>query len=589
MAKVNPGGAGPHLAPPIPASTQLLAVAWLRWRIFVNSTFRRRPATARQAVGIAFAIVLRLILWPFLAAMVIGPVAGSGFWAWFVVAHHHPQRLQTLLAGITIGWQFVAINGLSVAATVSNFDPASLIRYPLRFGRYFVLRTLIGFMTPSTIVGCLSSLAAAIGIGVAKPSLAFSALAVLTVYALMNLFLTRMIGAWMERWLANRRFREVFNVLIALFAASLQLLNFQRYAPRVPGAQHSWLLNYLQSSNASLRWLPPGYAANAILHASHAFPSLIPFCGLAASALLFAAVFAVRLRKQFLGEHLSESATPRRAAKRGPRVKMAPQEPPQAIIDQPAPASAQLPKAHAVFPPVVAACLRKEWLIFRGNSAQFVGLVTPLIFVVILNRGQFATHPALFLPAAIAYVMLGALAGLYNAFGAEGLGVQLYLLAPIRMRDVIVAKNISGLTLAVTEAALAWTLVLFLKRAPIPLATQVSTSLWIVVVIMVNVTLGTVRSIQAPHRFVPGQARQRRGTPTNRTSGLLFLLAFVGSAALQVPVIWLCRYLHQPWLAAWIFGPLAAAAIAAYGLLLLNAEKLVLSHRDVLAEELCKV
>jgi len=520
--------------------------------------------------------------------MVIGPVASSGFWAWFIIANQHPQRLLTLLAGIAIGWQVVAINGLSIAATVSNFDPASLIRYPLRFGRYFVLRTLIGFMTPSTIVGCFSSLAAAVGIGVAKPSLALPALAVLAVYALMNVFLTRMIGAWMERWLANRRFREVFNVLVALLAASLQLLNIQRYTPRVPGA-HSWLLNVLQSSNASLRWLPPGYAANALLHASHGFPSLLSFCGLAASALLFAAVFGVRLRKQFLGEYLSESVSPRRARKRGKAGQAARPGFPPAALGQPAPAAARSQTAHAIFSPVVAACLRKEWLIFRGNSAQFAGLVTPLVFVVILNRGQFATHPTLFLPAAIAYVLFGALAGLYNVFGADGLGVQVYLLAPIRMRDAIVAKNISGLVLTATEAALAWALVSFLKRAPIPLATQVSTLFWTVFVILVNVTLGTIRSIQAPHKFVPGQARQRRGTPTNRTSGLLILLVLLGSAALQAPVIWLCRHLHEPWLGAWIFGPLAAAAIAAYGLLLHNAEKLVLSHRDVLAEELCKV
>ncbi len=588
MAALIAGRAGADSVQPIPASAQLLAVAWLRWRIFVNSTFRRRPRTARQAVSIALAIILRIILWPFLATMVIGPVAGSGFWAWATIAHHHPQRLQTLLAGITIGWQFVAINGLSIAATASNFDPASLIRYPLRFGRYFVLRTLIGFLTPSTIVGCLSSLAAAIGIGVAMPALALPALAVLAVYALMNLFLTRMIGAWMERWLANRRFREVFNILIALFAASLQLLNFQRYAPRVPGAAHGWPLNFFQGSNASLRWLPPGYAANAILHASHAFPSLVPFCCLAMSTLLFSAVFAVRLRKQFLGEHLSEGAVHRRAARRSSRAKVAQQEAPQSTIDQPAPASTQSRRAHAMFSPVVAACLRKEWLIFRSNSAQVIGLVTPLIFVVILNHGQFATHPALFLPAAIAYVLMGALAGLYNVFGAEGLGVQVYLLAPIRMRDAIIAKNLSGLALAVTEAALAWALVVFLKRAPIPLATQVSTFFWTVFVIAANVTLGTIRSIQAPHKYVPGQARQRRGTPTNRTSGLLILLVLLGSVALQAPVIWLCRHFHQPWLAAWIFGPLAAAAIAAYGLLLHNAEKLVLSHRDVLTEELCK-
>ena len=34
---------------------------------------------------------------------------------------------------------------------------------------------------------------------------------------------------------------------------------------------------------------------------------------------------------------------------------------------------------------------------------------------------------------------------------------------------------------------------------------------------------------------------------------------------------------------------LALAAVSAYALLLSNAERLILSHREVLAEELCKV
>ncbi len=125
----------------IPARTQLLAVAWLRWRIFVNSIFRRRPAGARHVVGLALAILLRLILWPFLALAAIGPIAGSGFFAWIAIAEHHPQSLLPLFAGITLLWQFVAINGLSIAAAVSSFDPSSLARFPLRFGRYLVLRT----------------------------------------------------------------------------------------------------------------------------------------------------------------------------------------------------------------------------------------------------------------------------------------------------------------------------------------------------------------------------------------------------------------------------------------------------------------
>jgi hypothetical protein len=50
----------------------------------------------------------------------------------------------------------------------------------------------------------------------------------------------------------------------------------------------------------------------------------------------------------------------------------------------------------------------------------------------------------------------------------------------------------------------------------------------------------------------------------------------------------LCRYFDDPWLGAWIFGPLAAAAVAAYALMLRNAERFILAHRDVFAEELCK-
>ena len=41
-------------------ATQLLAVAWLRWRIFVNGMFRKRPKGTRQVVGLVFAILLRI-------------------------------------------------------------------------------------------------------------------------------------------------------------------------------------------------------------------------------------------------------------------------------------------------------------------------------------------------------------------------------------------------------------------------------------------------------------------------------------------------------------------------------------------------
>jgi ABC-2 type transport system permease protein len=583
MAELTAGGTQQFPSHDIPATTQLMAVAWLRWRIFVNGMFRRRPTTGRQAVGLAFTILLRLMIWPVLALMVVTPVVGSGYEAWDIVAHGHLQGLQNLFAVITVGWQFVAVNGLSIAAAVASFDPASLIRYPLRFGRYFVLRTLIGLLTPSTIVGCLASLAAAVGIGIANPSLAAPALIVLAVYAMMNVFLTRMIGAWMERWLAIRRFREIFGVLMALFTVSLQLLNLQRFPAHAHGAPHNWFYNHLHASDTYLRWLPPGFASRAILGASHPLLAGAQFTCLLATALLFAGIFAVRLHSQFLGEYLSENAPRRSSAKSSVTSQTA-----VLRLSRPAETAAQ-ESSEGAFPPAIAACLRKEWFTFRGNSSQMIGMVTPLIFVVILNRGQLASHPAIFLPGAVAYVMLGPLAALYNVFGADGLGVQLYLLAPVHMRDVIVAKNIASLVLVVMQAVLAWTLVSFLSPSGIPFATQVSTILWTVFVIAANVALGTLRSIQAPRRYVPGQARRQRSTPTNRTSSLLILVVLFGSLLLQFPVVALSHHLDLPWLASWVFGPLAAAAVAAYWLLLQRAERLVLSHRDTFAEELCKV
>ena len=579
MAELEAGKLAPQPAQYISMRTQLLAVTWMRWRIFVNSTFRRRSTS--RATGIVLAVLVRILVWPFLALMVIGPVVGSGFLAWSAIANNHPQRLTSLLAGITLLWLFVNINGQNAAAALSGFDPSSLIRFPLRFGRYFILRIFIGLLTPSTIVGCLALLAAAVGIGVADSALAIPALVVFTAYALVNIFLMRMIGVWFERWLANRRFREFFSAVMALSAVGFQFLNYRGNPAHPYGGRSSLILGLMRGSGKGLDWLPPGFAAHAMIERAHPLAAFANFAALIASAALFATVFAIRLRKQFLGEYLSDSP--------GPRPKTGARQRTRALAQRTALVAAPAQSARPAFAPVVAACLHKEWLTLRGNGVQLIGMLTPLFFVVILNRTMFAGSSTYFLPGAIAYVLFGVLAGLYNVFGADGLGVQIYLLAPVRLRDVIVAKNLMSLTLIVAEAGIAWLLVSLLTRAPISAATQVSTGLWAIFVIAVNLTLGTMRSIQSPRRFIPGQMRGRQTTPTNRTSGLLILLVLFGSMALQFPVTLLSRYFGNPWLGAWIFGPLAAAAVAAYALLLRNAEQFVLAHRDVFAQELCKM
>jgi ABC-2 type transport system permease protein len=557
----------------IPASTQLLAIAWLRWRIFANG-FRRQQRTPGNIGGLIAVILLRVIIWPIFAVMALGPAFGAGFLAWSFVSDHHPERLAALLAGLTLLWQFVAINGTSMAATLSSFDPASLLRYPLRFGRYLVLRLILGLMTPSTIVGFLALLSAAIGIAVADVSLLPAALVVLAIYGAMNLFLARMVAAWMERWLATRRAREIFGALMALFFVSFQFLNFRRPAGHRHAANSSWLLNFMHGTNHFLLWLPPGFATNSIFPTAHPLLRLADFGALLAWTAAFFAAFAFRLHKQFLGEYLSEG--PPRSAPAAART-----------LPQPKAAATHNAPARTVLSPTVAACLRKEWLYLRGNGNQLVSMLTPLIFVFILSRGMLARHPSFLLSGSVGYALMGPLATLYNIFGTDGAGVQLYLLAPVRLRDVIVAKNIASLGVLLVEAILAWIIVFVLATAPIPLAVQLSAMFWVIFVVVANLTLGTLRSIQSPRKFVPGKTPQMRTPAASRTTGLLVLALLLGSLLLEVPVTLLSRHFHNQWLGVLIFAPLAAAAVAAYAVLLQRTDQLVLINRDTFAEELC--
>ena len=165
--------------------------------------------------------------------------------------------------------------------------------------------------------------------------------------------------------------------------------------------------------------------------------------------------------------------------------------------------------------------------------------------------------------------------------------MQLYLLAPVRLRDIILAKNTASLVLLGTESVFTWLVVMALAAAPIPLADQVSTFFWVVFVLFSNLALGTLRSIQSPRKIAIAQARRVRNPTASKTSGLLVLAILFGSMLLQVPVALLCRQFHNLWLGAAIFAPLAAAAVAAYALLLANADRLILTHRDTFAQELC--
>ncbi len=109
------------MADSISATQQFRAVAYLRWRLFANG-FRRKGGTGE--------LVARIIVFPFAAVFVIGPVIGASVGAYAAVSRGHAEFLTGIFWAIFALQILVSIN---LSPPGLSFDPESLIRFPLSF------------------------------------------------------------------------------------------------------------------------------------------------------------------------------------------------------------------------------------------------------------------------------------------------------------------------------------------------------------------------------------------------------------------------------------------------------------------------
>ena len=220
-----------------------------------------------------------------------------------------------------MAWR-AALAGVSFLAAVSPDGDGiypecriiNLLRFPLSYRSYFLIRLVYGSLDPATAVASLWLLGIDIGIGVARPSLLPWATIVLLTFALVNLVLARMLFAWLERWLAQRRTREIMGILFFLF-----ILSFQLIGPLIAVYEHRSIPETRilgQKLSDAQRPLPPGLAAAAIAGVSRASQpasgeitaSVFPFLLLVCYGIAFLWLLNFRLRAEYRGENLSESA-----------------------------------------------------------------------------------------------------------------------------------------------------------------------------------------------------------------------------------------------------------------------------------------
>jgi ABC-2 type transport system permease protein len=560
---------------------QFVAIARLRWRMTVNA-FRRK--------GGAGELIASILLYPLFAVLALLPILGSGACAYLFASHHHLDRIAWLLWATFVLCQLLNIN---LGQPGTTFDPTQLIRFPLNLVNFVAIRLFFGLLTPANIVGTAMSLAIGVGVAIAIPSLWFYALLSMAVFAAANVLFSRMVFAWVDRWLSTRRAREVFTGLIFFFSLGFQYLNVT-FNPAYSHHHHGHTnalsqerldagLSVYHHAQPFFAALPPGLAASSLVAANQGQPlAFLGFTlGCAAFAALFLAIFALRMRTEFRGENLSEQAN---AVARKP-MSSAKQTSPGLTIAT-VQSGTQSEGSFLGFSSIVTALLSKEMLYVRRNTGIFYSLVAPVVMVA-LFAGRLATHAntSWLFPTAVAYTLLGVTPLAYNSFGLEAEGSQFYFMAPVRLRDVFLAKNLVNFLLAFIEIVAVFIIVTCVAAMPSLLNTAIA-MLWAVATLLLSTILGNRRSITAPKKILV--ARMGAGKQASTMSALISIGLLIASAGIAAGLLILAHFLAMPWLPLPIFAVLAIVAVFVYERSLRSIGTFALDHRDELFEELCK-
>jgi ABC-2 type transport system permease protein len=548
------------LSPTLHRRAQLAAIAELRWRMFVNGLRSKRgkmELASRVIVTSAFAL-----------GGLGGFALATGF-SWYFVSHDNAEMLPVLLWPIFFFWQVFPV---MATAFTNNPDSGELLRFPLNYSSYFLIRLAYGLCDPASALGCVALTGVLLGVTVARPILFPWTLLVLLTYALFNLILMQTVFAWLERWLAQRRTREIMGVFFILFLLSFQLIGpiMQRVEKKpIPEFSHATqIVTQVQAV------LPPGLAADAIAQISHAqffvgFSSLLFLGALTAGV---GALLHIRLRAQFRGENLSETAArPAVAQAQGLQVGWN-----LSGLSQP-----------------VAAVFEKEVRYLARSGPMLLTLVMPIFMLVIFRLGPMNSMrqsnflgrtPDMAYPGAAAYALLVLTNLVFNSFGGDASGVQFFYASPVTFRQIMLGKNLTHASILVANAVFAWIAVSYLYGTP-HLAVSIATIAGLLFAAPLNFTAGNLLSIYSPKKRDFATFGRQNASQTTVLASFGVQAVIVG---LGFGVFAIARLYKNLWIAAALFLVLAAISIPIYVMVLSRIDAIAIERREALLAELCR-
>lgn len=559
----------PSLAAPRLAG-QMGAIARARWQLQVNSLRTTRGALemiSRLWVGVWFAV------------LGLGGALGYGFGTWYFLSRGEAGRMAILFWGLFAFWQ---IFPLAAATFSEHVDASTLQRFPLSYPGYVVVRVAFGSLDAATLVGGLCMAGFVIGAGAAAPLLLPLALLLALAFTLFNVVLAQMLFAWLERWLARRRTREL---LALLFFAGIIALNFIGPLSDRLARRHAALPPWLLAAQA---WLPPGIPAHAMAGAREAawLPALGSFLLLAGWTVAGLGLLHIRLQAEYRGEPLDQGRHDQ--AGNAQNRKAAPARTERTRTD---PAAMAAPRVDFGAPGAIA---RKELRYLLRSPMMAFSLVMPVVLLIFFRfAGSSSRHAAtpfslhgvgLAFPVAAAYGLLILTNLVFNVFGTDASGVQFYFMAPLRFRQILLGKNLAYGLLYGVELVLVY-VVAWIMNGLAPAWVQAATFAGLAFALFCDFTCGNLISLFMPKKIdLSRLGRQNaRGTSALISLGVQAVVAMLAAIAVLAGLV-----LHQHWLTVALLLILAALAAGAYAVLLGQMERLALAQRETLITELSK-
>ncbi len=442
----------------------------------------------------------------------------------FILRSGKPQLLELLLWIVFLFWQLFPI-------LFEGFSPGlnfrEVARYPVSLRLYVLLNVAYGLSDPAAIAALLWLLSIWIGIAVERPQWALPAAGLFLVFAALNVFCNRILIGMFERFQSTRKGRERVVAILLFLMLVPQMLNLMANGvvrgPRVhlPPWTHDVVVAVRHVS-------PPGLVLESLEPGTNTV--LIPLALLVGYLALVAFLQIRQLRALYLGEIYAETFKVNRELKVKPGWRL--------------PGTDEL----------LSAIVEKELRYIRQNSRLLVAYAYPVIVFLFMLLGRPSRGMAFGGWGGTGF--LGAFAGLmaisvsnmsYNTFGMDREGFGRWLLSPLSLNRILVAKSIAQGAVVTAVYIVGATTVLMLRHMPWSMFVAITAGFFSLMII--HLGAGNVISVYWPKRVEIAQMKSRM---TSSAAGFASLLVMLPTAAIIGLVVLGTLFFKLSWL------PLAA-------------------------------